>query len=94
MHNTYLRQKVLVHVEEYASMQERLKEKLGHGHENGITGASAPPQENIPSAPSAPQASAPSAPSAPLDASAPFAPPIETFQSTECCVCMERKVIA
>ena len=91
MHNTYLRQKVLVHVEEYASMQERLKEKLGHGHENGITGASAPPQENIPSAPSAPQASAPSAPG---DASAPSAPPIETFQSTECCVCMERKVIA
>ena len=84
MHNTCLRQTVLVRVEEYASMQEQLAAR--YGQTNGVSGESpsAPPQENIPSAPPAAFASSPS--------SAPSAPPIETFQSTECCVCMERKV--
>jgi hypothetical protein len=84
MHNLYLRQKMLVAVEQYASMQEQLAAR--YGQTNGVSGAhpSAPPQENIPSAPPASISSAPS--------SAPSAPPIETFQSTECCVCMERKV--
>ena len=86
MHNLYLRQKMIVALEQYASMQEQLAAR--YGQTNGVVGAhpSAPPQENIPSAPPASIASAPS--------SAPSAPPIETFQSTECCVCMERKVRA
>ena len=84
MHNLYLRQKTLVAVEQYASAQEQLAAR--YGQTNGVSGAnpSAPPQENVPSAPPASIASAPS--------SVPSAPPIETFQSTECCVCMERKV--
>ena len=84
MHNLYLRQKMLVAVEQHASMQEQLASR--YGQTNGVSGAhpSAPPQENIPSAPPSYVASVPS--------SAPSAPPIETFQSTECCVCMERKV--
>ena len=35
---------------------------------------------------------APTAPALPSDEGAPSAPPIETFQSAECVVCMERKV--
>ena len=82
MHNLYLRQKLLASVEQYASMQEQLAAR--YTQTNGNSGAypSAPPQENIPSAP----------PAASTASSAPSAPPIETFQSTECCVCMERKV--
>ena len=82
MHNLYLRQKLLASVEQYASMQEQLAAR--YTQTNGNSGAypSAPPQENIPSAP----------PAALTASSAPSAPPIETFQSTECCVCMERKV--
>ena len=82
MHNLYLRQKLLASVEQYASMQEQLAAR--YTQTNGNSGAypSAPPQENIPSAP----------PAASMASSAPSAPPIETFQSTECCVCMERKV--
>ena len=85
MHNLYLRQKVLVAVEQFASMQEQLASK--YGQTNGASGAnpSAPPQENIPSAP-------PPAAFASAQSSAPSAPPIETFQSTECCVCMNNKV--
>lgn len=81
MHNLYLRQKLLASVEQYASMQEQLAAR--YTQTNGNSGAypSAPPQENIPSAP----------PAASTASSAPSAPPIETFQSTECCVCMERK---
>ena len=90
MHNTYMRQKVLVCVEEYAAMQERLNAKLGSGGAGETNGAypTAPPQENLPSAPPIPP------PAGFAGGAAPSAPPIETFQSTECCVCMERKVTA
>jgi len=53
MHNLYLRQKMLVAVEQYASTQEQLAAR--YGQTNGVAGAnpSAPPQENLPSAPPA-----------------------------------------
>ena len=82
MHNLYLRQKLLASVEQYASMQEQLAARYTQTNGNSGAHPSAPPQENIPSAP----------PAASMASSAPSAPPIETFQSTECCVCMERKV--
>ena len=69
----------MVLIEEYTEMQERLGAKLSGNSGNGVP--SAPPEEGAPSAPS-------SLVEAPLEPSA----PIETFQSSECCVCMERKV--
>jgi len=83
LHNTYLRQKVLMCVKEYAEMQERLSAKLS---EQGGCGGGA---SVTPSAPSADE----DQPSAPPANAEPSAPPavVETFKSTECCVCMERK---
>jgi len=85
IHNTYLRQRVLMCVKEYAEMQERLDSKLGGTSSSGVP--SAPPEEDRPSAP--PPPGAPSAPPPPNTTTGPVM--VETFKSTECCVCMEKK---
>ena len=94
IHNTYMRQKILSEVSSLAptappppppSSEEEtaVAVKLGGGGGGGGDAApSAPPAEAASAAPSAPPASAESG----------KAPTVETFQSTECVVCMESKV--
>merc|ERR1712106_690868 len=79
----YIRKKIKAAVEEYQAMGERMKARFS-GIENGSTGSpSAPPTEM--------DDLAPTAPTLPSAEGVPSAPPIETFQSAECVVCMERK---
>ena len=80
----YIRKKIKAAVEEYQAMGERMKARFS-GIENGSIGSpSAPPTEM--------DDLAPTAPTLPSAEGVPSAPPIETFQSAECVVCMERKV--
>jgi len=81
LNNTYLRQKLMKCAEDYQNTQERLAAKLG----SDVSGDA----EATPTAPPARQelSSAPSAP--PME---PTIQPIETFQSSECVVCLEMKV--
>lgn len=79
----YIRKKLKAGVDEYQAMGERMKARFS-GIENGdSTDPSAPPTEM--------DEDTPTAPALPSDEGAPSAPPIETFQSAECVVCMERK---
>lgn len=78
VHSEYTRKKILATVAELKAQDDR----LSSGQEKGGGPASAPPpEEDLPSAP----------PQDEEAESAPSAPPIETFQSTECVVCLERK---
>ena len=105
VHNTYIRQKILMCAEEFASMQERLAQKMSGLGDGASTAPTAPPavgSDAIGSAPPLPPPSevipangklseangAAAAATAPI----PSAPPVETFQSNECVVCMENKV--
>ena len=104
VHNTYLRQKILLCTEEVAQMEARLAKKLadieggGGGGGDSSAAPSAPPASLDPSAASAPPMeekgkdfeAANATPSAPPSSAA--APVVETFKSTECVVCMENKV--
>ena len=99
VHNTYLRQKILLCTEEVAQVETRLAKKLadieGVGGGGDQSAPSAPPSSLDPSAASAPPMEATkdlesTTPSAPPSAAA--APVVETFKSTECVVCMENKV--
>ena len=73
-------------MDEYQEMGERMKARFS-SIENGETAdPSAPPtemDEDVPTAPTLPSSD---------EGAQPSAPPIETFQSAECVVCMERKV--
>ena len=96
VHNTYLRQKILMCADEHAKAQERLSAQFG-ASDTGAGAPSAPPAAAAAAAtgarevPSAPPASKLSEPAEPAPApSAP--PPVETYQSTECVVCLENKV--
>ena len=98
VHNTYLRQKILLCTEEVAQVEARLAKKLAdiEGVGGGDQSApSAPPSSLDPGAASAPPMETAkdlerTTPSAPPSAAA--APVVETFKSTECVVCMENKV--
>jgi hypothetical protein len=80
----YIRKKIKAGVDEYQAMGERMKARFS-GIENSTSAdPSAPPTDM--------DDLAPTAPTLPSDEGAPSAPPIETFQSAECVVCMERKV--
>lgn len=81
----YTRKKLLVGVEETMARQESLRTKI-MGVEGGAGAPSAPPSSLDDTAPSAPPSGGEPPP---LAASA---PPLETFQSAECVVCLERKV--
>ncbi len=101
VHNTYLRQKILSCAEESAKAQERLSMEMtgGAGVRNATPSA---PTEPAPSAPPGePSAAATGGknvedfrPSAPPTAGAGAATLVETYQSTECVICMENKVSA
>eukprot|EP00092_Neocalanus_flemingeri_P028569 GFUD01031025.1.p1 GENE.GFUD01031025.1~~GFUD01031025.1.p1 ORF type:complete len:761 (-),score=260.52 GFUD01031025.1:320-2602(-) len=79
----YIRKKIKAGVDEYHAMGERMKAKFS-GIEKGLSESpSAPPTEM--------DELAPTAPTLPSTEDVPSAPPIETFQSAECVVCMERK---
>jgi hypothetical protein len=94
VHNTYLRQKILMCTEEVAQMEEKLAKKLADIEGGGAP--SAPPSSQDPLAPTAPPAAAPEkfgdSAAAPVAPSAPPAQVVDTFKSTECVVCMENKV--
>ena len=107
VHNTYLRQKILLCTEEVAQMEARLAKKLAdiEGVGGGCGGGgdsseapSAPPASLDPSAASAPpmEEKGKDFEAANATPSAPptsdAAPVVETFKSTECVVCMENKV--
>jgi len=81
----YIRKKIKAGVDEYQEMGERMKARFS-SIENGETAdPSAPPtemDEDVATAPALPSSD---------DNAHPSAPPIETFQSAECVVCMERK---
>jgi len=81
----YIRKKIKAAVDEYQEMGERMKARFS-SIENGETAdPSAPPtemDEDVPTAPTLPSSD---------EGAQPSAPPIETFQSAECVVCMERK---
>ena len=83
LRSEYIRNKIRVAAEEYQAMDERMRARFT-GIENGTSASS-------PSAPSSELDDL--APTAPAlkddDEETPSAPPIETFQSTECVVCME-----
>jgi len=77
----YTRKKILQGIAELKAQQDSMNSD--QVIKNG-GGPSAPPTEEDDEHPSAP-------PEEEGAASAPSAPPIETFQSTECVVCLERK---
>lgn len=80
----YIRKKIKASVDEYQEMGERMKARFNSIENGGVGDPSAPPtelDELTPTAPTLPNS----------EDGAPSAPPIETFQSAECVVCMERK---
>lgn len=84
IHNTYLRQKILMCAEETVMRTA-----------DGAPGAvpSAPVPDDLPSAPPAAKVideEEPAAASAPKPSAPPLAP-VDTFKSTECVVCMENR---
>jgi hypothetical protein len=81
LHNTYLRQKLIKCAEDYQTKQELLAAKLGSDvtGDAGATPTAPPTVRELSTAPSAP----------PME---PAVQTIETFQSSECVVCLEMKV--
>ena len=67
-------------------MDKKLTAKLSSIENGEPADPSAPPTEM--------DELAPTAPALPSEEGAPSAPPIETFQSAECVVCMERNVFS
>ncbi len=91
VHNTYLRQKILMSVEDSSQAELRAATKAAE-IEGGGGAPTAPPSSLDPHAPTAAESKlgggdAAAAPSAPPAA----APVVDTFKSTECVVCMENK---
>ncbi len=103
IHNTYIRQKLLMCAEERAKEQERAVARLGGGGAEEGARPTAPPasMSDAPSAPPASSGEEEAAAEAKLGGGggAASAPPaataavVETFQSTECVVCLENKVL-
>merc|ERR1712106_208793 len=79
----YIRKKIKTSVDEYQEMGIKLKAKLSSIENGESADPSAPPTEM--------DELAPTAPALPSEEGAASAPLIETFQSAECVVCMERK---
>jgi len=81
--SVYIRKKIKASVDEYLEMDKKLTGKLSSIENGEPADPSAPPTEM--------DELAPTAPALPSEEGAASAPPIETFQSAECVVCMERK---
>merc|ERR1712106_88145 len=79
----YIRKKIKAIVDEYQEMGKKLTTKLSSLENGEPADPSAPPTEM--------DELAPTAPALPSEEGAASAPPIETFQSAKCVVCMERK---